>query len=210
MRPWLYNTLYRLGIAPWDTGVRPHLTELLDSGRLTPGPGGDRGQDGGRGRVLDLGCGTGSEAVHLARQGFDVVGVDYSDVALERARRSAGVHGVSGNCRFLNADISSHPLPGVDGTFDVILDFGALDDMTGEPRAGMARLIHRYAHPGTVFVLWCFHARKEDVPRFRFAGVSKMHSMLHPGEEEALFGQEFTIERLESPEHTACFVMTKK
>jgi hypothetical protein len=82
--------------------------------------------------------------------------------------------------------------------------------MTGEPRENMARLIHRYSRSGTVFVLWCFYARKEDVPRVKFAGVSKMHSMLEPGEEQRLFGAEFTIERVESPEHTACFVMTKK
>lgn len=201
MRPWLYNTLYRLGIAPWDTGVRPHLVDLLESGRVSPesGP-----------RVLDLGCGTGAESVHLARQGFDVTGVDYAHVALERARARAAQQGVADRCRFVHADISSHPMPGVDGTFDVILDFGALDDMTGEPRAGMARLIHRYAHPGTVFLLWCFYARKEDVPRVRFAGVSRMHSMLAPGEEQELFGDEFVIERVDSPEHTACFVMTKK
>ncbi|MFP8962483.1 class I SAM-dependent methyltransferase [Streptomyces nanhaiensis] len=201
MRPWLYNTLYRLGIAPWDTGVRPHLTDLVDAGRIRP-------EDGRR--VLDLGCGTGSESVYLAQRGFEVVGVDYSGVALERARALARSKGVSGNCRFLHGDISSYPVPGVSGSFDVILDFGALDDMTGAPREGMARVVHRYARPGTVFVLWCFHARREDVPRFRFAGVSKMHSMLEPGEEETLFGREFTIERLDSPEHTACFVMTKK
>ncbi|MFP8903157.1 hypothetical protein [Streptomyces atacamensis] len=82
--------------------------------------------------------------------------------------------------------------------------------MNGAPREGVARAVHRYARPGTVFVLWCSHARREDVPRFRFAGVSKMHSMPEPGEEETLFGREFTIERLGPPEHTACFVMTKK
>lgn len=202
MRPWLYNTLYRFGIAPWDTGVRPHLTELLESGRIEP--------EEGRRRVLDLGCGTGSESVHLAEKGFDVVGVDYSSVALERARAAARHKGVADRCRFVHGDISSHPIPGVDGTFDVVLDFGALDDMTGAPRRGMARAIHRYARSGAVFVLWCFYARKEDVPRFRFAGVSKMHSMIEPGEEHDLFGDEFTIERLDSPEHTACFVMTKK
>jgi SAM-dependent methyltransferase len=146
----------------------------------------------------------------LAEKGFDVIGVDYSQVALERAREAVRQHGLAPGCRFVHGDISNHPIPDVTGTFDVILDFGALDDMTGDRRRGMAESIHRYAHPGTVFVLWCFYARREDVPRFRFAGVSKMHSMLEPGEEKALFGAEFTIERLDSPEHTACFVMTKK
>lgn len=201
MRPWLYNTLYRLGIAPWDTGVRPHIVDLVESGRISPGSGV---------RVLDLGCGTGSESVYLARQGFDVVGVDYSRVALDRARARAAHEAPGANCRFAYGDISSYPIPGADGPFDVILDFGALDDMTGEPRENMARLVHRYSRPGTVFVLWCFYARKEDVPRVKFAGVSRMHSMLEPGEEQRLFGAEFAIERVESPEHTACFVMTKK
>ncbi|HET9381781.1 MAG TPA: class I SAM-dependent methyltransferase [Streptomyces sp.] len=201
MRPWLYNTLYRMGIAPWDNGVRPHLVDLVENGRVKPENGN---------RVLDLGCGTGSESVYMARQGFDVVGVDYSQVALQRARERAAKQTARGRSRFEHGDISTYPLTGVDGTFDVILDFGALDDMTGEPRKGMARLIHRYAHPGTVFVLWCFYARKEDVPRFKFAGVSQMHSMLEPGEEQRLFGDEWHIERLDSPEHTACFVMTKK
>ncbi|MEU3255508.1 class I SAM-dependent methyltransferase [Streptomyces sp. NPDC006997] len=201
MRPWLYNTLYRLGIAPWDTGVRPHLVDLVESGRIKP--------EGG-GRVLDLGCGTGAESVYLAGRGFDVVGVDYARVALDRARARARQEGAEDRCRFVRADITSYPLPGVDGTFDVILDFGALDDMTGQPRADMARLIHRYAHPGTVFVLWCFYARKEDVPRVKFAGVSQLHSMIEPGEEQRLFGDGFAVERVESPEHTACFVMTKR
>lgn len=202
MKPWLYNALYRLGIAPWDIGVRPELVNMVETGRIKP--------EAGRRRVLDLGCGTGAESVYLAQQGFEVVGVDYSRVALQRAQAAARQHGVAESCRFVYGDISSYPIPGVDGTFDVILDFGALDDMTGAPRSGMAQAIHRYAHTGTFFILWCFYARKEEVPRFRFSGVSQMHSMLEPGEEQDLFGAEFVIERLEAPQHTACFAMTKK
>src|SRR5438477_6219122 len=69
----LYDTLYRLGRAPWEIGPRHELVDLVEAGRLTPG------------RTLDLGCGTGTNAVYLAEHGFDVTGVDFSPVALAKA-----------------------------------------------------------------------------------------------------------------------------
>lgn len=201
MRPWLYSTLYRLNKAPWDLGVRPHLKELVESGRIATG------RDT---TVLDLGSGTGSESVYLAQRGCQVVGVDYTKIAVERARAAASKVGVEDHCRFVRGDITASPIPDVAGTYDVILDFGALDDMVGDKRRAMADVIHRYAHPGTIFVLWCFYAVKKELPRFRFSGASQMLAMLNPGEEQKLFGAAFDIERLESPEHTACFVMTRR
>lgn len=201
MRPWIYSTLYKLNKAPWDTGVpRPHLVELVDVGRIKP----DAGLS-----VLDLGCGTGNESVYLAEHGFDVSGVDYTPVAVERARESAKAAKVNGSCRFVVGDVTA-PIPGITGTYDIILDFGALDDMVGEKRQAMVDTIHHYSHQGSIFVLWCFYAHKQDVPRFRFTGVSQMHSMLTPGEEQDLFGANFDIDRVDSPEHTACFVMTRR
>ena len=57
MRPWLYSTLYRLGVAPWDSELRPELVEMVEAGQI-PAP--------SSGTVVDLGCGTGREAVYLA------------------------------------------------------------------------------------------------------------------------------------------------
>ena len=201
MRAWLYDTLYRFGIAPWDFGVRPHLVDLVESERLKVADGQT---------VLDLGCGTGAEAIWLAERGANVIGVDYSGIALAKAREAADNADLRARCRFLERDITRYPMDGVDGTFDVILDFGALDDLTGQARRDMAGLIHSYARPGTRFVLWCFYARKQDVPRIKFSGVSQMHSMLEPGEEQELFGDAFDIERLDAPQHTACFLMTRR
>src|SRR5262249_13850229 len=47
------------------------------------------------GRALDLACGTGRHAVWLAGGGWDVVGVDFSQVGLETARQRAAAHGVT-------------------------------------------------------------------------------------------------------------------
>ena len=70
-----WDTAYREGTPPWDTGV-PHaeLVRVLDEYDLRPQT------------VLDIGCGTGADAILLARRRFEVTAVDCSPIALERAR----------------------------------------------------------------------------------------------------------------------------
>jgi SAM-dependent methyltransferase len=53
-------------------------------------------------RVLDVGCGLGSDAVYLAERGFDVVGLDYSRIGLDRATALAAEHDVPARFTFLN------------------------------------------------------------------------------------------------------------
>lgn len=205
MRPWVYGMLYRLRIAPWDQGVRGELVDAVKSGRLEPveAP-----------SAVDLGCGTGACAVFLAERGFDVVGVDFSRVAIRRAERAAAEAGVGDRCRFVHADITAASIPGVEGPFDLLLDFGTLDDLTGAARQAMVATIHRLSRPGSRFMLWCFYADADELPRARFAGASRMKGQAFaPGEEQRLFGAAFDIERLPEPpppDHAACFLMTRR
>jgi len=55
-------------------------------------------------KILDLGCGNGRIAVHLAKHGYRVVGVDYSKVFIEDAKKKAEEHGVSDNIEFIIGD----------------------------------------------------------------------------------------------------------
>ncbi|MFZ1934497.1 MAG: class I SAM-dependent methyltransferase [Thermoguttaceae bacterium] len=73
-----WDTAYRQGTPPWDAG-RPHaeLARVLDEYRLRPRT------------VLEVGCGTGADAIVLARRRFEVTAVDYSPIAIERARLRA-------------------------------------------------------------------------------------------------------------------------
>lgn len=80
-------------------------------------------------RVADLGCGTGADAVHLARRGADVTAIDASPAMLAVARRNAAAAGVGDRVRLVQArieDLASTDLVGaaLDGA---IADFGSLN-----------------------------------------------------------------------------------
>ncbi|MGA9853804.1 MAG: class I SAM-dependent methyltransferase [Gammaproteobacteria bacterium] len=104
-----WNESYVAGDAPWDTGEPDnHLVEFVRSGAIAPG------------RALDVGCGTGTNALWLVEQGFKVLGVDIASVAIEQARAKAAKAKM--DCRFETLDF-------VNGTvshaaFDFVFDRG--------------------------------------------------------------------------------------
>src|SRR5262245_46034173 len=82
-----WNDHYAQGFMPWDSDEPDeNLVEFVRSRPLAPC------------RALDIGCGTGTHSLWLAEQGFDVLGVDVSALAIERAQEKAA--GKSGRCRF--------------------------------------------------------------------------------------------------------------
>ena len=205
MKRAIYDLLYRIG-APWDGPPRPELVALVESGVLTPArlaPG----------RAIDLGCGTGANVRYLTRHGFDATGVDFSPVALRVARKRANAEGADGSIRFLEGDLTAGEIPGVEGPFDLLVDYGTLDDLDPAGRRAMAGLVANLARPGAAFLFWCFWARRSDLPRMSLTGPSRMIPVMEPGEETALFGHDFSIEQLSTPApstHTACFLMTRR
>ncbi len=91
---------------PWDTGTPdPMLVEMIESRAIVPG------------RTLEVGCGTGTNAIYLAQHGFEVVGVDISSLAVEKARANA-----QARCRFETVDFLNDAPPG--GPFQFVFDRG--------------------------------------------------------------------------------------
>ena len=83
------------------------------------------------GRALDLGCGTGRDAVFLAMRGWQVTAVDHLPDALERAQSLAELHGVALDLRRI--DVEREPLP--EGAFDLVTAFRYLPDLQRMARA---------------------------------------------------------------------------
>jgi SAM-dependent methyltransferase len=71
------------------------------------------------GRAVDLACGEGRNAVWLATQGWDVTGVDFSDVGIAKAEKLATEHGVTG--AWVTADVTTWAPPA--GGFDLVIVF---------------------------------------------------------------------------------------
>jgi demethylmenaquinone methyltransferase/2-methoxy-6-polyprenyl-1,4-benzoquinol methylase len=96
-------------------------------------------------RALDVATGTGDLALALARRGADVVGVDFSDGMLERARAKA-----AGTVRFEHADALA--LPYEDGSFDAAtVGFGARN--FGRLERGLAEMVRVVRPGGRVVIL---------------------------------------------------------
>ena len=111
-------------------------------------------------RVLDVGCGAGASARHVARTATDgsVTGVDLSEEMLQIARRRSRQEGI-GNIEFLQADAQRHPFPAA--TFDLCISrFGMM--FFDAPAAAFAN-IARAMRPGArlVLMVWQDQQRNE-------------------------------------------------
>lgn len=148
-------------------------------------------------RAIDLGCGTGGVACELAESGFSVTGVDFSETALRKARALAARKGLGPDrVSFVRADLTRDSIEGVPGPFDLLVDYGTLDDLETAGRRAMASLVTRLARPGARFFLYAFSGRPEDLPLFSFSGPSRAFPGLRPGEVETLFQPAFDIRQL--------------
>jgi SAM-dependent methyltransferase len=109
--------------------------------------------DGGfSGAVLDAGCGTGENALHIASLGLPVLGVDIAETALAIAREKANDRGIP--IGFATAD--AFALERLGRTFDTVLDCGLFHTFDGDERPGyVASLASVTEHDGTLYVL-CF------------------------------------------------------
>ena len=139
-----WDVAYLVG-APWDMGEPPReLTELVNDGKLQTG------------KVLDIGCGTGTIAVFLASRGFKASGLDISRIAVKKAERKAARHDVT--CRFYRLDftdrkeLESAGLP----AFDLLIDNGCYHSLSANDRESYANSLLRVSHVGTGYLLWGF------------------------------------------------------
>ena len=136
--PW--DASYHYGPAPWDIGEpQPAIVRLAS-------------EDGFAGAVLDAGCGTGENALHVASLGLSVLGVDVAETALTIARKKATDRGIE--VEFVATDALQ--LARLGRMFETVLDCGLFHTFDRDERPGyMASLASVTEHEGTLYVL-CF------------------------------------------------------
>ena len=142
-RPW--DASYHGGPPPWDIGrAQPAIARLALQG-------------GFAGAVLDAGCGTGENALHIAALGLSVLNVDVAETALAIARQKADERGIE--VEFVSAD--AFQLMRLGRTFATVLDCGLFHTFDADERPGyVASLASVTALGGTLYVL-CF---RDDGP----------------------------------------------
>jgi cyclopropane fatty-acyl-phospholipid synthase-like methyltransferase len=133
---------------PWDSGITPpELLEYLKS-RLEAG------------RAIDLGCGTGTNAITLARMGWQVTGVDFVPKAIDLAKRKARKAGVNVDLRV--GDVTR--LDGINGPFDFALDLGCYHSLMQDERSAYLRQLDRLLARGGTWFIYTFLRPNEDSP----------------------------------------------
>jgi SAM-dependent methyltransferase len=133
-----YQLSYRFGHPRWDSD-QPNEELVAMTQSLTPR------------RALDLGCGTGANAVFLAQHGWDVVGVDFAPQAIETARkRSLDTRNA---VSFVLADVTRLAGAGVRGPFDLVLDLGCYHALPARLRDAYVAQLAAVTGPGADFYL---------------------------------------------------------
>lgn len=132
-----WDAIYRSGSPPWETGeVASELVRVLDERLIEPCS------------TIELGCGTGADAVHLAKQGFEVTGVDSSPLAIEQARHRARSAGVP--VRFVLDDVFDFAQTA--GQFDLIYDAGFYHSIRGVDLSRFLDMLWRITRPGSLYL----------------------------------------------------------
>jgi SAM-dependent methyltransferase len=142
--PW--DASYSDGPAPWDIGQpQPAIVRLASEG-------------GFAGAVLDAGCGTGENTLHVASLGLSVLGVDVAETALAIARKKAANRGIE--VEFATAD--AFHLERLGRRFETVMDCGLFHTFNSDERPGyVASLASITKHDGTLYVL-CFSDDRPD------------------------------------------------
>jgi len=135
-----------LGKPPWDTGISP--PELMDYlANHSPG------------KSLDLGCGTGTNAITMAKNGWSVTGIDYMPKAIRQARRKTQQAGLQ--IDYQVGDVTQfNPLT---GPFDLILDIGCFHNLPAQAKIIYQSKLSRWLTPGATFLLYGFLSSDSEV-----------------------------------------------
>ena len=125
-----FQQRYETADTPWDIGKADfNLIQTVTTMSIKPCA------------AVDVGCGTGDNAIWLSQQGFRVLGIDTSEVAIQRAKEKASK--ANSRCRFLVESALTVPLPGA--PFGFVFDRGCFHVFdSDQERANFAENVNRH------------------------------------------------------------------
>ena len=124
---------------PWDSGITP--PELFEFIQSHPA-----------GRAIDIGCGTGTNVITLAKTGWQVTGFDFASRAIQIAKRKAKKANVQAS---LFTDDATR-MKNVTGQFDLALDLGCFHSL--ENKADYLTQLDRILAPNGFWLMYGFLA----------------------------------------------------
>lgn len=174
-------------------------------------------------RLLEVGCGIGTDLVRFAQGGARVTGIDLSETAVDLARRNVELHGVEAEALRVG---NGEALPFDAETFDVVYGHGVMQ-YTADP-GRLARECHRVLRPGgqAIFMVynrvsWLNAMSKVlkvplehgDAPSLRFFSIGEFRSLLRPFGHVRIVPERFPVKSrlhkgLKGTIYNTCFVGT--
>src|ERR1700730_19266904 len=149
-----YRLMYRLGVTPGERRPIPPLWQRLVEGADALPPG----------RALDVGCGTGRDAIHLTNRGWKVTAVDGVEEALAKARQRAAQEDVQ--VQWIAGDVSDLAGLGLEPGYTLLYDFGCIHGLPDGARASALTGLTELAAPAATLVLVAFRrGRRMIFPR---------------------------------------------
>jgi cyclopropane fatty-acyl-phospholipid synthase-like methyltransferase len=132
-----FTTAYE-GVPPWDVD-QPQPAFVAVAEQI-------------QGDILDVGCGTGENALYFAARGHQVTGIDFIPEAIDRARRKAQERGL--NASFIAMDALA--LPDIPRLFDAVIDSGLFHVFGDEDRKRYVDGLASILRPNGRLFLLCF------------------------------------------------------
>ena len=160
---------------PWNIKQPPkQLVELVESGKVAPCS------------VVDLGCGAGSYAIWLATKGFQVTGIDFSEKAVELARKKAERE--NANCTFMVGDLIDTNFKATT-EYEFAFDWEVLHHVFPDDRDTYIRNLVKILQKGATYFSVCFSEEDPD-----FGGEGKYRKT--PMDTMLYFSSEKEIEKI--------------
>ena len=145
-----WDWMYLFKKTPWDTGITPpEIVSMIESGKVPIG------------RALDLGCGTGTNAIYLARQGFEVTGIDISRRAIALAKRKVRSAQLADRVRVERGDVTLLRRWALGHSIDFAYDIGCFHNLKTDARQRYVAALTAVLKPGAFYMLYAFEPQAD-------------------------------------------------